>query len=906
MDFILKKINQKINIFSSQNKIADLNVYNQVRIEYLLFLTLGYLWNKNIKNLDELKKERIFNQILNPTIGTIVSIIRLLDSKKEILSKDISKNFNDYPDLRNKLIGHGYTFSDTDKQIHNVFEELYIKIKDSTNKFIKNNWSYYVVTNVDEEFYSGIRYDCSNNEEPFKILKNLFKGKELKINNIYISNDQNVANPPELYRISPFIHINPEQSSIFCFSKISEKLSGKANYNQIFHTNKYDIEWPEFEKLYIQNDGKKIKYQNGTIKNIYSNNYKKYIDIGIKNQLIKFLKDGKSSSTAILWGHGGVGKTATIQSVCDDLANNEHRSFDYIIFLSAKDRLYNIYNGEISEIKDRVGSYHDLIMVINDLIFDNEFSEFLEIENAFINFQYTILLVIDDYESFTKEDKFKINKLISNLNINHHKIVITTRSANIKIGEEFQTNELNEENTFSFLKHILINENLMTESIIDSELNTKDNIKNIYSTTSGRPIFIMQLAYIMAAKGIKAALSSDIKSDENAVDFLFGRIFDYLSNDGKKLFAIISLLVNQDDLSNILNKAQFILNMEFHSGEFRQAVDELIKLKIIKLDEEEKIFEVYSQEIYQKMSNYFSQFDSNLREEWIEKNDQINNSSANIEQALLETANASRLSKPELEVIDAYHRVLNRVTCPIDIKFQSISMLAAYLAGLKKKDEALRQISNYKHFFNDINNLNTNIDYIKLYAQYSWANGKTEDKESAAKILNDFLLNVFSHKKSLRSVSLQDDNELLELNALLMQYSCVNLIDAFDDLREKRERKEIYEQEYENERTRLKEECLRLIKQFEPIWNSIHKGQINLNTLKSSTKQNIITGIYNYIDILIRNGKTMQLANQIANFMRDHSPQNFYAQFDRKVNYTQKKMEEWNYRTYKNYRLKKH
>ncbi|HHK5997936.1 TPA: hypothetical protein ACQWFC_000001, partial [Neisseria subflava] len=74
---------------------------------------------------------------------------------------------------------------------------------------------------------------------------------------------------------------------------------------------------------------------------------------------------------------------------------------------------------------------------------------------------------------------------------------------------------------------------------------------------------------------------------------------------------------------------------------------------------------------------------------------------------------------------------------------------------------------------------------------------------------------------------------------------------------------------------------------------------INLNILKNSTKQNLITGIYNYIDVLIRNGKTMQLANDISVFMRDNTPPSFYAQFYRKANYTQKKIEEWNYRKYK-------
>ena len=167
------------------------------------------------------------------------------------------------------------------------------------------------------------------------------------------------------------------------------------------------------------------------------------------------------------------------------------------------------------------------------MIFDTSLSNTSEIEKEFINFQQKILLVIDDYESFSKEDKSKINDLITKLNINHHKVVITTRSANIKIGEEFQTNELNKSDTIEFLKHIIKNENLIPINIL-KKLESKAEI--IHSITSGRPIFIMQLAYIIAARGIDVALKFDIKSDSKAVDFLFGRIFDYLSNQAKELF----------------------------------------------------------------------------------------------------------------------------------------------------------------------------------------------------------------------------------------------------------------------------------------------------------------------------------------------------------------------------------
>ena len=397
MDFILKKINQKLNIFSMQEQVSELNIYSQVRMEYLLFLALGYLWNKNISNLDEQKKEKVFNQILNPTIGSIVQIIRDLDTEKEILSKEVSKSFNNYPEYRNQLIGHGYTFSNKSGNIYEKLNSLYENIEKSQSFFMKNLWSFYTVVKLDNDYYYGIKFSPNGDEEPFKIIKKSIRNLSMEVGNVYISNDLEASSANSFFRVSPFIHLLPDSSSVFCFSKISEKLVGKVTYNKIFETDRLSLEWPEFETLQIQNDGRRIKTQNGTIRNIYNNNYKKYIDIGVKNKLITFLKDGKSSVAAILWGHGGVGKTATIQSVCDDFSNSERKFFDYVIFLSAKDRIYNIHTGDVNDITDRVVNYHDLLASINNLIFDTSLSNTSEIEKEFINFQQKLLLVIDDY-----------------------------------------------------------------------------------------------------------------------------------------------------------------------------------------------------------------------------------------------------------------------------------------------------------------------------------------------------------------------------------------------------------------------------------------------------------------------------------------------------------------------------
>ena len=51
-----------------------------------------------------------------------------------------------------------------------------------------------------------------------------------------------------------------------------------------------------------------------------------------------------------------------------------------------------------------------------------------EVEDRIRTYSGKMLIVIDDYETFLDEEKVKITNFIKSLDINHHKIVITTRN----------------------------------------------------------------------------------------------------------------------------------------------------------------------------------------------------------------------------------------------------------------------------------------------------------------------------------------------------------------------------------------------------------------------------------------------------------------------------------------------
>ena len=93
------------------------------------------------------------------------------------------------------------------------------------------------------------------------------------------------------------------------------------------------------------------------------------------------------------------------------------------------------------------------------------------------------------------------------------------------------------------------------KAISTEELRDADVRKSVFDITSGRPLFIFQLAHIWAQTGsLRTAVSSDIKSREQATEFLYGRIFNYLSSPGRILFRAIGRIVTESDMSNLISR----------------------------------------------------------------------------------------------------------------------------------------------------------------------------------------------------------------------------------------------------------------------------------------------------------------------------------------------------------------
>lgn len=852
MNYISYLLDRKITFLKSRNKKNELKPHYQSKFEFYLLLSLGYVWNKNIEKIDELEKEQLLNSILRPSIGTIIEAIRIVDVDNEFFGnkklKKLSELLNDYPSIRNELIGHGYSFEDNVDNYIDIFDKLFAAF-DNNETIVSKDFDLVKVDDIHNNIYSGVSFKPDGNYIAWQCPKQSY---DFKTNHIYIYENTN----NRYFDISPFIYIE-EESLIYLYRTIEERLTGRAKYNRLLTTGSKVFESLEFQSITINNDGVKIKHPNGTIINVFEKNYSKYIDVGIVPDVIKFLTKNKSSVYATLWGHGGVGKTASIQYICDYLCQQPSRSFDYIIFLSAKDRYYNYYKGEVNAIDDKITSLNEIFLYINKVLFGKESFE----KNEILSFEGSLLIIIDDFETFSSEEKKLISDFINELNINHHKVIITTRSAMLITGVEIQSNELSVDNTASFLRKALLNEfPTYNISLIEKELESDDFKQKLHKITSGRPLFILQFAILLVQNGgVNDIINFDIKSTPNARNFLYDRIVDYLSLDAKNMFLAIGLLADSNDHTGLLDNLRYILNLEDKDDRFQSSLNELIKLKLILI--EEKFFKVYSPEIHDLMKDYYqkktSDYDGNITSRF---NSIAERKDLETELALLEAANASRSMSNATEVENKYRYIINRKKTSKETKLKAILNYASYLSLNGQNDKTIKLFDDYYPIFRN------NYAFINKYSQYCWSNNDNDIKRKSITIIDDYFVT--------RPRITQE--EYLELLSQSVTNQTILAITEKDELKSMKDWEYISDDDYKARSKVIRNNFLAVFK----TGNKLYKKcvDIDLMQLSPSSRHYILNGLNHFVDISIRLNK-WKIGIEVCDKIINSIPDNFHKPY---------------------------
>ena len=857
MDYIARLIDRKLRFLRQTRDTPEQASFLRVKIEYGLLFIVGYLWNKNLSDLEPDARQAIYDRLLQPTLGALLEISRTLDINKEVFSsKGLRKSLNKYPQLRNERIGHGYVFADGVAALANALEDMATAVFGAPNTPLSRGHDLVLVQKQINGVYSGINFKSNGQEYvPWRCPPEC---ETFEVGSTYSFCDGVYS------KLSPFIEVAADEQ-FYVFRDVRDRLTGKVCYNRLFQTGSMSREWLTLMQP-IEEDETRCRTANGTVMNTFRPNYRKYIDIGVRSAITDYLLNNRSSVCATVWGHGGVGKTATVQSICADLGSRDHRAFDYIIFASAKDRYYDYYTGSIKSISERtIESYESLIRCVNGAIGSEE----PESVSSIVSFEGRILIVVDDYETFPEEARTKIEDFIRKLDIDKHKILITTR-ANIVIGVEFQTSELDPGQTVDFLLQVLSNE-FPDDDISHArrELEDASLADLVYSVTSGRPLFILQLALVWAQHGtLRDALRSDVKAGPAAIDFLYGRIFDYLSQDARRLFVAISQLVTKDDPSNLIEKLQYITSMENDDEAFNRSFAELVKLRLLQ-NIEGKFFRVYSTEILQIMSAYFSQSSDAIRGAIVSRIQQVTrDKKLDNEHALLENANRSRYVKAEEETVSLYRQILNRPASPLEVKLTATLNLADYLFNHRgKKSEAVQVLSDHRHLFP------ADPTVTKAYGNYCWALGR---KEAAIQAFAD----LFARKPDFGT----NHDARLELTGLHITYACILATERKEEIKTMKRFGEISAGEFSRRNRDIKNEMNRIFGIGWKLFGFVRGSDVT--ALSPACRQSVLGGLLQLVEVAIRLGKHKE-AHAICSFGVDRSSGTYPNAFRRKRSYVE-------------------
>lgn len=715
MDYILNRLNRKIDI--EENNLNKLTLSRE-RLEYCLIFLLDYLWNMNFDMMLLDDKMDMILRLQNLQIGDIVSMVGKLNINKQVLGNKAFKEIEKYPNIRNNALGHGYTHMDDAEDVVFVLQDIYNKISDEIQLF-SENWTIIYVKSIKDGIAKGEKYAIDGLPDLWECNQCIY---EFAQDRVYAFNEN-----LQYIKLSPFIEIRSDGEEKYIFRKLKEKLTGQVVFNQLISTGISEKNFIELAELCAEELSEKRISANLTIMNNFKCNYKEYIvngvDQGIK-QVKDFIIKNSANVNATIWGHGGAGKTACIQKVCMDIFHGKMKKLDYIIFLSAKDRVYNTYTGQIDSLNDEhpIRTYEDIMFSIGNMICSSGNKEITvkDIENEFINFSGKILVIIDDLETFERGEIQKIKDLIPKLDAHVHKIIFTTRSNQI-IGQEIAFNEMDIAEMTNFLISDIATRHPTYTERFKEVCKDEKIVKSIHEATDGRPLFLFQFVEIFIQSGLDGNKWKELKSSENAKEFLYGRIYGYLAEKSQILFCAIYKIVDTESLLFSKEMLKFIVSKYVGENEFDSTFTELIKLKILELYEAEN-YRIYSKEIVAIMGEEFRKQSSNFQSYVSGQQRKVGGKQGvikSIYQARLDEANNLRQYGNKLEVEERYRSLLRDNKTPIEIKRKSLCNLCSYYQ-ITVLDNSMA-IKTYEDFISLFRN---DATICRLYAQTLWTEGE--------------------------------------------------------------------------------------------------------------------------------------------------------------------------------------
>lgn len=325
------------------------------------------------------------------------------------------------------------------------------------------------------------------------------------------------------------------------------------------------------------------------------------------------------------------------------------------------------------------------------------------------NKKRALLLVIDDYETFSDGEKIKISKFIQTLNLSHHKVIITTR--NLKLaggGFPIPSNALDQVHTINFLKEkIKQTYPNRTEYFEKISLDSASCIR-IYEATGGVPIFILQWLHLFVQNPSDEELYQRFDTRAEAREFLSGRVYDSLREDARLLYAALSVVAAGDQTFQI-ERLRYICEKSLTSPDsFDDAFQELEDLCIVEqyqIDPDNRaqsLYRVYTKSFLDDMETKFNGLKDTIKRAIKSR---LKSAGGNIVKyslfdSLLIDARQSRGLNNESATVSKYRHIIKHEECPYAQKRQAlIELIGYYFSYQDNPDKAIETLRTYEREF---------------------------------------------------------------------------------------------------------------------------------------------------------------------------------------------------------------
>lgn len=286
---------------------------------------------------------------------------------------------------------------------------------------------------------------------------------------------------------------------------------------------------------------------------------------------VKRLLLGDLHRVISITGAGGVGKTSLAIKVLDDILIKNRTTFDYIIWLSAKDKKLS-YLG-VEEIEPTLKDYEELLDKIIEVTgFDDvKLSSSLKQKetnvNLILDMCSNLLIVIDNLETITDER-------IKNFILDCHpkiKILITSRRGLGQVNRVYELKELTEKEAICLFRLICRDKNLNHIAKLPDKI-----IKSYVRKVSYYPLAIKWLiGQVAKGKRINDVINSISDETSDITKFCFEQIYNELSKDSQKVLCALSCF-DESPSYGVLNYVT-----DLNSQEFEDAVNELITVSLV-------------------------------------------------------------------------------------------------------------------------------------------------------------------------------------------------------------------------------------------------------------------------------------------------------------------------------------